>query len=106
MVKVWNVDPLVYNQVIGLADKWVVICNYTAHGLIGLISVTQIIKNAQYWVEKFGMLEHPEGGYFAETYRSTESIPHETLPERFKGKRVFSTGIYFLLENHHIRIRR
>lgn len=63
--------------------------------------MNQIIKNAQYWVEKFEMLEHPEGGYFAETYRSTESIPQEALPERFKGKRVFSTGIYFLLENHH-----
>jgi predicted cupin superfamily sugar epimerase len=52
-------------------------------------------KNAQYWVEKFEMLEHPEGGYFAETYRSTESIPQEALPERFKGKEFSRQDIYF-----------
>ncbi len=47
------------------------------------------------------MQAHPEGGYFAETYRSTESIPHSALPNRFSGDRNFGTGIYFLLENHH-----
>ncbi len=59
------------------------------------------LKNARYWVEKFNMLLHPEGGYFAETYRSSENIPQSVLPQRFKGNRCFSTGIYFLLENHH-----
>ncbi len=48
------------------------------------------------------MQPHPEGGYFAETYRSTETIPQVALPNRFGGDRVFSTTIYFLLESHHV----
>jgi len=38
-----------------------------------------------------------EGGYFAETYRSTETIPSGTLPARFGGPRPVGTGIYYLL---------
>jgi predicted cupin superfamily sugar epimerase len=48
-------------------------------------------------VEKFGMKPHPEGGWYAESYRSTETINHSALPERFSGDRCFSTAIYFLL---------
>ncbi len=58
-------------------------------------------KTAAYWVEKYGMQPHPEGGYFVETYRAAEQIPHEVLPGRFAGSRAFSTAIYFLLEGHH-----
>ncbi|GAB3894697.1 hypothetical protein GCM10028803_10050 [Larkinella knui] len=56
---------------------------------------------AQYWIDTYHMQAHPEGGYFAETYRSAEKIPHAALPARFSGERSFSTGIFFLLENHH-----
>ncbi|MEO8172934.1 MAG: cupin domain-containing protein [Sediminibacterium sp.] len=49
-------------------------------------------------VEKFQMLPHPEGGYYKETYRSGELIQIESLPDRFRGDRNFSTAIYFLLE--------
>lgn len=56
----------------------------------------------KYWIEHYKMQTHPEGGYFAETYRSTEKIPQNALPSRFKGERSFATGIYFLLESHHI----
>jgi predicted cupin superfamily sugar epimerase len=38
-----------------------------------------------------------EGGYFAETYRSSETIPHEALPARYDGPRSMGTGIYYLL---------
>lgn len=48
------------------------------------------------------MQVHPEGGFYAETYRSTENIPQNPLPDHFTGDRSFSTGIYFLLESHHI----
>lgn len=41
---------------------------------------------------------HPEGGWFKETYRSSEVILGEHLPNRFGDARHFSTGIYFLLE--------
>jgi hypothetical protein len=61
----------------------------------------QELKPAAYWVEKYQMQAHPEGGYFAETYRSAEQIPQVVLPERFSGARSFSTAIYFLLEGHH-----
>ena len=57
--------------------------------------------SAQYWIDTYRMQTHPEGGYFAETYRSAEKIPHHALPTRFSGDRNFSTGILFLLENHH-----
>ncbi|WP_420147253.1 cupin domain-containing protein [Spirosoma sp.] len=57
---------------------------------------------ASYYVKAFTMQPHPEGGYFAETYRSSEQIPHSALPQRFGGDRAFSTAIYFLLESHHI----
>jgi predicted cupin superfamily sugar epimerase len=60
-----------------------------------------MMKPATYWVEKYQMQPHPEGGYFAETYRAAELISKEALPARFSGDRSFSTGIYFLLENHH-----
>lgn len=61
----------------------------------------QELKPAAYWVEKYRMQAHPEGGYFAEMYRSSEQIPQEALPDRFSGARSFSTAIYFLLESHH-----
>jgi uncharacterized protein len=59
------------------------------------------LKPASYWVEKYRMLAHPEGGYYSETYRSVEQIPQSALPSRFGGARAFSTAIYFLLEGHH-----
>ncbi|MFT3746702.1 MAG: cupin domain-containing protein [Agriterribacter sp.] len=49
-------------------------------------------------IKKFNLQPHPEGGYYAETYRSAEAIPANGLPERFGGNRAFSTAIYFLLE--------
>jgi len=43
-------------------------------------------------------MRHPEGGYFRETYRSTEKIEKNALPRRFTGSRSFATAIYYLLE--------
>lgn len=57
------------------------------------------MKSAEYWIEKLGLLAHPEGGFYRETYRSSESIPAEGLPLRFDGHRNFSTSIYFLLRS-------
>ncbi|SNR14973.1 cupin domain-containing protein [Tenacibaculum jejuense] len=52
---------------------------------------------AQQIVNKFGLTQHPEGGYFKETYRSNGIIKNENLSEIFIGDRNYSTGIYFLL---------
>ncbi len=49
-------------------------------------------------IEQFRLQPHPEGGWYKETYRSAELIPANALPQRFSGKRAFSTAIYFLLE--------
>ena len=55
-------------------------------------------RSASYWKEKLKMLPHPEGGFFKETYRAEELTRKEHLPERFKGDRNHSTGIFYLLE--------
>ena len=39
-----------------------------------------------------------EGGYFAETYRSSELLPAETLAGGYKGSRSSCTAIYYLRE--------
>ena len=55
-------------------------------------------KSAQYWIQRLGLKPHPEGGYYNETYRSTESIDKKHLPTRFGSDHSYSTAIYFLLE--------
>jgi len=44
-------------------------------------------KPAEYWIDKLNLQAHPEGGYYAETYRARAP----------KGERAASTGIYFLI---------
>ncbi len=53
-------------------------------------------------MQKLGLQKHPEGGYYRETYRSAELIPHQGLPTRFGGARALSTAIYFLLPSNEI----
>lgn len=55
---------------------------------------------AQKWVESLNLLPHPEGGFYQETYRCSETIKSNYLPERFEGERSYSTSIYFLLRGH------
>ena len=45
-------------------------------------------------IEKLGLLPHPEGGYYKETYRSEE--------ECLAGTRNVSTSIYFLLTSDNV----
>ncbi len=64
---------------------------------------------AQTLIERFGLVAHPEGGYYRESYRSDGLIPQSALPGQFTGDRHYSTAIYFLLEkgqySHLHRIR-
>lgn len=48
-------------------------------------------------VSGLGLIPHPEGGFFRETYRSEGEICPENLDPVFNGKRNYSTCIYFLL---------
>jgi predicted cupin superfamily sugar epimerase len=54
-------------------------------------------KDATYWIEKLGLEQHPEGGYYRQTYRADLILPQEALPTQFTGSRPASTAIYFLL---------
>ncbi|HYC83952.1 MAG TPA: cupin domain-containing protein, partial [Chryseosolibacter sp.] len=57
------------------------------------------MRTATYWINHLRLTRHPEGGYYRETYRSTESVEPAALPARFQGSRSLSTAIYFLLES-------
>lgn len=49
-------------------------------------------------IKKLELVEHPEGGFFRETYRSKSVIPGTALPNAFNsGERNYATMIYFLL---------
>jgi len=52
-------------------------------------------------VQQLQLQPHPEGGWFAETYRSNETIAAAHLPPRYDAPRTFGTAIYFLLEAGH-----
>jgi predicted cupin superfamily sugar epimerase len=54
--------------------------------------------NAREVVDALGLEPHPEGGWFAETYRASETHPAAALPDRYEGDRNHSTAIYYLLD--------
>lgn len=60
------------------------------------------VKDAAYWIEHLAMKAHPEGGFYKETYRATESVAGTALPARFGGDRQLSTAIFFLLRSEDI----
>ncbi len=55
------------------------------------------MKNAAFYINHLQLQPHPEGGYYKETYRSTQNIPAAAL-YNFDGERCYSTVIYYLLE--------
>ena len=53
---------------------------------------------AQEYIQHLNLQPHPEGGFYRQTYCSSENISIDTLPKRFTANRPFSTAIYYLLE--------
>jgi uncharacterized protein len=49
------------------------------------------------WIRRLRLQPHPEGGHFAETYRSGDLLPPDALGGRYGSPRQCSTAIYFLL---------
>ncbi|WP_026969349.1 cupin domain-containing protein [Algoriphagus terrigena] len=47
-------------------------------------------------IEIMGLVAHPEGGFYAETYRSTENLTTAS------GERSLATSIYFLLRSEDV----
>jgi predicted cupin superfamily sugar epimerase len=54
------------------------------------------MTKASYYKEHLQLLPHPEGGHYAEVYRSALEIEMNG----FAGKRNLCTSIFFLLEAH------
>ncbi|HEX9449485.1 MAG TPA: cupin domain-containing protein [Dongiaceae bacterium] len=54
-------------------------------------------KAAEVLIEQLGLLPHPEGGFFRETYRAALCIDGHALPPDFADARNASTAIYYLL---------
>ncbi|MBN2751084.1 MAG: cupin domain-containing protein [Rhodospirillaceae bacterium] len=53
---------------------------------------------AEKLIATLGLIPHPnEGGYFKETYRSTQKWGRSTLSEEYGGERSVGTAIYYLL---------
>lgn len=60
------------------------------------------ISELQYWVSKLGLVPHPEGGYYKETFESEERISDKELDMNFEGHRKLYTSIYFLLTSNDV----
>jgi uncharacterized protein len=56
------------------------------------------MTDAKSIIEALGLVPHPEGGYYLETYRSDDVFDKTSLPGRYDGSRSASTAIYYLLE--------
>lgn len=56
--------------------------------------------DAQSLKSHLGLQEHPEGGYFRETYRSEGHIKSDSVETGMTGSRSYSTAIYFMLDEH------
>jgi len=57
------------------------------------------MQDAHYWIMKLSLIEHPEGGFYREVYRSPDSIEGIHLRDKRKGSRNLATSIYFLLKS-------
>lgn len=55
------------------------------------------MKDKNYWIEELNLIEHPEGGYYKEIYRSEESISIKLKGDEQEKKRNLMTSIFFLL---------
>jgi predicted cupin superfamily sugar epimerase len=58
--------------------------------------MSELPPAAEEIIRRLALQPHPEGGYYAETYRASGTIPHSALPKKFAGDRNWSTAIYCL----------
>ena len=59
----------------------------------------EISSIADFLINKYGLVPHPEGGYFREVYRSMGKLESGFLPDNFDEDHVYSTAIYFMLKS-------
>lgn len=60
------------------------------------------LASADILIKALALMRHPEGGWYRETYRSSEQLPHHSLPSHFNGPRTCCTAIHFLLQRGEI----
>src|SRR5262245_42391942 len=53
--------------------------------------------HSDYWIKHLNLIQHIEGGWYSEVYRSALGFKKEDLPASFEGNRNACTHIYFLL---------
>ena len=53
-------------------------------------------------IKRYQMMRHPEGGYYAEFYRSSGTISGNELSSTHDGPRSFMTSIFFMLTSGEI----
>jgi hypothetical protein len=63
-----------------------------------------VTRSAADWIAELGLVPHPEGGHFRESYRAAERVAGPHLPARYGGGRAFSTAIYFLLSAGEVSV--
>lgn len=66
-----------------------------------MTGVTRAVR-ADEWIRALGLVPHPEGGFYRETYRAKEILAASGLPKRYSGRRPLSTAIYFLLRSGEV----
>ncbi len=54
--------------------------------------------DAKYYIEKYKMIKHQEGGYFSLPVKTDFTIEKELLGPGYKGDRQSASVIYYLLE--------
>jgi uncharacterized protein len=66
---------------------------------------------AKYWIKKLGLRQHPEGGYYKETYRSDfmidthiDSVNKQRNQSVQSEARSIASSIYYLLKGKQVSL--
>lgn len=59
-------------------------------------------NDPQFFISNLGLTPHREGGYYKQSFHSTESISDQEVSINFDGNRKLYTSIYFLLTSKDI----
>jgi predicted cupin superfamily sugar epimerase len=54
-------------------------------------------RDADYWIDHLGLVDHREGGHYTETYESDVVVDGEEIAERYDADRASASSIYYLL---------
>jgi len=60
------------------------------------------MSTAQSLITTLDLRPHPEGGWYAEVFRSPDQLPPSALPERYLGSRAYISSILFLLDGQEV----